>query len=204
VLLAAKLAAKRTDTARQKTVSSAPFSPSASTAFSAVTFDALTSALVQISWGLMSVKEFPYSVFLRGPSEVLPALEHGDVQLERRDGEDLVLTRRQRYQAAMEGVSLVSRMLRSMAKDDPEKVGGFLAEQLPWVRWLPKGELADCLAEILSQLAAGAETGTFEPFSRAVTQWAHTAEVWADPELAKRLTSPFAGDGPEILRPKAR
>jgi hypothetical protein len=104
----------------------------------------------------------------------------------------------------MDGVELVSRMLRAMAKDDPERVGGFLAEQLPWVRWLPRGQLADCIDDILSQLAAGADTGTFEPFSRAITQWEHTAEVWADPELAQRLTSPFAGDGPEIPRPKAR
>ncbi len=98
----------------------------------------------------------------------------------------------------MQGVTLLSRMMRSLAKEDPERVEGVLAEQLPWVTWLPQAELADCLAEILSQLAAGAETGSFEPFTRAVTEWSHTAEVWADPELAKRLTSDFAGDGPEI------
>ena len=154
--------------------------------------------------GGMAVTEVPYSSFLRGPSEVLPALEHGDVQLERRDAEALVMTRARRYQAAMRGTSLASAMVRDLAKNDAALAARLLAEQLPWLAWMPRGEQEDCLADILTNLAAGAETGTFEPFARSLAEWAHTAEVWADPELAKRLSSGLPGEGETIPRPKAQ
>ena len=41
----------------------------------------------------MATRTYPYSAFLRGPSEVLGALEHAAVVLERRDAENLVLIR---------------------------------------------------------------------------------------------------------------
>ncbi len=152
----------------------------------------------------MVVTEVPYSSFLRGPSEVLPALEHGDVQLDRRDAEALVMTRARRYRAAMRGTSLASAMVRDLAKNDAELAGRLLAEQLPWLAWMPKAEQEDCLSEILTHLAAAAETGTFEPFARALTEWEHTAEVWADPDLSKRLSSEFPGNAKAIPRPKAQ
>ncbi|MGO9661601.1 MAG: hypothetical protein ACLP7F_25010 [Acidimicrobiales bacterium] len=151
----------------------------------------------------MAVTEVPYSSFLRGPSEVLPALEHGDVQLDRRDAEALVMTRARRYRAAMRGTSLASAMVRDLAKNDVGLAARLLAEQLPWLAWMPRAEQEDCLAEILTHLAAGAETGTFEPFARSLGEWEHTAEVWADPELAKRLSSELPGKGKTIPRPKA-
>ena len=151
----------------------------------------------------MVVTEVPYSSFLRGPSEVLPALEHGDVQLDRRDAEALVITRARRYRAAMRGTSLASAMVRDLAKNDAALAAKLLAEQLPWLAWMPRGEQEGCLADILTNLAAGSETGTFEPFARSLAEWEHTAEVWADPELAKRLSFELPGDGKTIPRPKA-
>ncbi len=148
--------------------------------------------------------EVPYSSFLRGPSEVLPALERGDVQLDRRDAEALVMTRAGRYRAALRGTSLASAMIRELAKNNAGLAAKLLAEQLPWLAWMPKGEQEDCLSEILRDLSAGAETGTFEPFARALAEWEHTAEVWADTDLARRLSSELPGDGQAIARPKAR
>lgn len=152
----------------------------------------------------MAVTEVSYSSFLRGPTEVLPALEHGDVQLDRRDGEPLVMTRAHRYRSWMQGMALSSRVIRHLLKEDPDLAERLLADELPWLQWLPSGEQTDCLSDILTQLAAGAETGTFEPFARAIAEWKHTAEVWADPQLAKRFTSDFPGNGEVIARPKGR
>ncbi len=152
----------------------------------------------------MAVVEVPYSSFLRGPSAVLPALERGDVLLDRRDAENLVMMRAGRYRAAMRGMSLASAMVRDLAKKDAAPAARLLAEQLPWLAWMPKPEQQACLSEILTHLAAGAETGTFEPFARALAEWEHTAEVWADPKLARRLSSELLGDGNAIPRPKAR
>lgn len=152
----------------------------------------------------MAMTEVSYSAFLRGPGEVLPALDHGDVLLDRRDGEPLVLSRARRYRSGLQGVALTARIIRNLVKEHTELAESLLEAELPWIRWMPRSEQIDCVSEILANLAAGADTGTFEPFARSLSEWEHTAEVWADPDLAKRLSAEFRGDGDEITRPKAR
>ena len=149
----------------------------------------------------MAVKTHPYSTFLRAPGQVLPDLEDGDVLLERRDEADIVIVRQERYLAAQFGMHTATQVLRNFIKEDPEHTAELVAEQMPWLEWLPAHERLDCVNELLTNLAAGADTGTFEPFSRCVNEWRHTAEVWADPELAERLRSRFRGDGPVLDRP---
>lgn len=70
------------------------------------------------------------------------------MQLDRRDGEALVMTRAGRYRAAMRGTSLASAMLRDLAKKDAGLAANLLGEQLPWLAWMPKPEQEDCLSEI--------------------------------------------------------
>ena len=151
----------------------------------------------------MSVTEFSYSDFLRGPTKVLPALKQGDVLLERRNEEGLVVTRAGRYSASMQGMALTVVLIKSLTKNREDLLEPLMAEALPWIIWLPPADRHLCISELLAQYAAGAETGTFEPFVRARNEWRHTAEVWSDPELAARLSSSTPGDGPEIPRPKA-
>lgn len=112
------------------------------------------------------------------------------------------MSRAGRYSAAQQGIALASRMMRSLAKEQPDLAEALLAAELPWLSWMPRSEQMDCIPEILNNLAAGAETGTFEPLARSILEWEHTAEVWADPQLARRLTSSFPGDGEEITRPQ--
>ncbi|WP_086818971.1 hypothetical protein [Allokutzneria sp. NRRL B-24872] len=77
------------------------------------------------------------------------------------------------------------------------------ANRLPWLRWLPADERADCLMDLRVHLEAGADTGNLLPFSHAMAAWRSTAEVWRDPELAARLRTPFSGIGEVIARPTA-
>ncbi|SDJ56101.1 hypothetical protein SAMN05421869_11164 [Nonomuraea jiangxiensis] len=77
-----------------------------------------------------------------------------------------------------------------------------LTEELPWLTSLPDAERHECVRELLGHLIAGADTGESLPFGRALTSWRSTAVAWSDPELASRLQGPFAGDGPEVARPK--
>jgi hypothetical protein len=149
----------------------------------------------------MATKVFPYSSFLRGPSDVLPSLEEGDVVLERRDDESLVVTRHDRYEARLFGMGVAARVLVHLVNEDPERATRLIADEMPWLTWLPDDERATCVQQLLTNLAAGADTGTLEPFARAVTEWRDTAEVWADPELANRFRTGFPGDGPELRHP---
>lgn len=150
----------------------------------------------------MTTHTAPYSDFLRHPRKVLPAVEGGgQATLERRDGPNLVLMLEHRFLAACEGTGLAARMLRDMIKRQPDLVADVLADELPWVMWLPKADRAMCLKELVDNLWACSDAETFAPFVQALTEWRHTAEVWADPELAKRLRAPSDGEGPELVRP---
>jgi hypothetical protein len=117
----------------------------------------------------MATKTHSYSSFLRTPSQVLPDLVVGDVVLERRDEESLVVTRQDRFEAMRFGMAVSARMLRMLSKTDPESVANLMTEQMPWLGWLPTPERVECLNEILFNLDAGAETG---PWSRSRERFA--------------------------------
>jgi hypothetical protein len=149
----------------------------------------------------MATKSFSYSAFLRGPSQVLPSLDDADVILERRDEENLVLMRSERFEAGAESLHIAARALAVINRRYPDLAAEVMAEELPWLRWLPNEEQPECVAELLGHLTAGADTGLLLPFSRALTSWRSTAEVWSDPNLARRLQGPFEGDGADVERP---
>lgn len=149
----------------------------------------------------MKTTPFPYSDFLRGPNKVLPRLDEGDVLLERRDEENLVLTSFRRFASRQEGMSIAARLVADVVRNHPELLAPLLTEELPWIRWLPESDRARCAEDLLGELVAGADTGVLEPFARTLAAWRSTAEVWSDPELARRLHGPFAGDGEQLPRP---
>ena len=149
----------------------------------------------------MAVQNFAYSAFLRGPSQVLPSLADADVILERRDEENLVLTRVERFDAVATGLRIAARSLAILARRHRDLAEEALAEELPWLTWLPVEERPACVRELLGDLLAGAETGLLVPFARNLASWRSTAEAWADPQLARDLQGPFTGDGPVIDRP---
>lgn len=151
----------------------------------------------------MPIKQVPYSSFLRGPSQVLPVLEEADVVLERRDAQSLVLTLADRFEARREGMAVATRMLHELISSDPVRASEILGVAVPWLHWLPEEERQACTEELVAELEAGGATGNLEPFSRALRAWMSTAEVRSDPELARRLGSALAGDGPVIERPRS-
>lgn len=153
--------------------------------------------------GGMAVRRYPYSDFLRGPSKVLPALESADVILERRDDDNLVLSRAERFDAARSGMAVATRALLALVKRDLGLTEEILTEQLPWLHWLPPDEREDCVKDLLAHLLAGADTDSLLPFAHALAAWRSTAEVWSDPELVERLRSDLPGDGLTLDRPQS-
>ena len=149
----------------------------------------------------MAVQTFSYSSFLRGPSQILPSLADADVILERRDEENLVLTRVERFEAVATGLRIAARSLAILARRHRNLAEEVLAEELPWLSWLPAEERPTCVRELLADLVAGADTGLLTPFARNLASWRSTAETWSDPRLARELQGPFDGDGPVIDRP---
>lgn len=133
------------------------------------------------------MQNFAYSAFLRGTSQVLPSLADADVILERRGEENLVLSRVERFDAVATGLRFAARSLAILARRHRDLAEEALAEELPWLTWLPAEERPACVRELLGDLLAGAETGLLVPFARNLASWRSTAEAWADPQLARDL-----------------
>ncbi|MEU8356184.1 hypothetical protein AB0C27_09230 [Nonomuraea sp. NPDC048882] len=74
-----------------------------------------------------------------------------------------------------------------------------LAEDLPWLTWLPEHERLQCVRELLAHLRARADTGEFLPYARTRRSWRSTALVWSDPEIARDLADPFDGSGGQLV-----
>src|SRR4030095_1160031 len=107
-----------------------------------------------------------------------------------------------RFEAAATGLRIAARSLAVLARRQRDLAEELLAEELPWLAWLPAAERLACVQELLADLLAGADTGLLTPFARNLASWRSTAEVWSDPELARRLQGPFDGDGPIINKPR--
>ncbi|MCP9621451.1 hypothetical protein FOH10_28880 [Nocardia otitidiscaviarum] len=150
----------------------------------------------------MTTRSFPFSTLINKQTSVFPALDDADVILERRDAENLVLMRSERFEAMVKGLGLAARSLAIVAKSNRALAEEVFAEELPWLVWLPADARPQCVKELLDHLLAGAETGLLLPFSRAMREWQATAEIYSDPELTNRLRGPFdTVDAVDVERP---
>jgi len=150
----------------------------------------------------VTTRTFPFSTLINKQTSVFPALDDADVILERRDAENLVLMRSERFQAMADGLSLAAKSLALIARTNRRLAEEVFAEELPWLVWLPVEARFECVSELLDHLLAGAETGLLLPFARALREWKSTAEVYSDPELARRLRGPFTTeDATDVPRP---
>ena len=68
--------------------------------------------------------------------------------------------------------------------------GAVLSDVYPWVQYLPREERELFAEELTKALLASGSIELFEPVALLVGAWKATAEVHADPELARRLAGP--------------
>jgi PHD/YefM family antitoxin component YafN of YafNO toxin-antitoxin module len=150
----------------------------------------------------MATRTFPFSTLINKQTSVFPALDDADVILERRDAENLVLMRSERFQAMVDGLALAAKSLAVIARSNRSLAEEVFAEELPWLAWLPAEARSESVVELLNHLLAGADTGLLLPFARALREWKSTAEIYSDPELARRLRGPFTTEAAEdVTRP---
>ena len=143
---------------------------------------------------------------LRNSGDVLAEVEHRDVVLRRRDGEDLFLSLRSREESVRDALGVLARLLLA-ASVDPEtrkRVAGALSASLPWTTFLPENERSEFFEALTSTAAACVEVDTFEPLAHLIEGWRATAEIHANPELAEVLSAKHVGPSLKIKRPRAR
>jgi hypothetical protein len=148
------------------------------------------------------LESVPFSELLRQPVETTDRLTRTRaVRLRRRDAADLVLMSADRADAEAEVIDVTSRLLAGVARRDPGLVREVLPTALPWVRFLPAVDIDAMADELVATTEAAAAIGNTAAVSQLLIEWRHTAEIHADPDLHRALTTqPFDDFGP-VPRP---
>jgi hypothetical protein len=149
----------------------------------------------------MRVIERPFSDLLRHPKAITEDLEDGDVLLRRRDEPDLRLTLADREAARSSAVAALGRALRNMAVHNPKALVDSLTDALPWLEFLPPKDRQLFIEEFSRVMVASAELDNYAPVSQLLSEWRATAEIHADPRLARRLKRPLQAEGRRVEPP---
>jgi hypothetical protein len=80
-------------------------------------------------------------------------------------------------------------------------LGEALLDEFPWTSFLPKSDRVAFVDEFTRTVVAAAELDNFAPLAQLVDEWRATAEIHADPKLARRLRRAVAADGDLVARP---
>lgn len=155
----------------------------------------------------MSVREVPFSELQnRGKSTVEQwlATEGGrPLRVTRRDAEDLMLMTATRAEQEHEVVTAAAAVLRAIAATaTPEVFHSAVASAFAWATLLSDAEVTTFADELADALQIGASLDSPAPSAHIIETWRHTAEIYADPELARILRSATTGDGPAVPVPQ--
>lgn len=150
----------------------------------------------------MRVVERSFSDLLRHPNDVAADLDAGDVLLRRRDEPDLRLTLADRYAERSDVFHVLALSFRSLAVRTPGVLDGALLDSFAWSEFLPPKDRRAFLDEFSRTLIASAEMDTYARLAQVVREWRATAEIHAQPRLAKRLRRPVkSSDGRAVPAP---
>jgi len=147
------------------------------------------------------VIERPFSDLLRKPKEVTEDVEQSDILLRRRDEPDLRLSRADREVARADTFSAIGRALRNLAVHNPAALADAMGDAFPWVEFLPQADRRSFLDEFSRVVVAAAALDDYETLSQLVREWRATAEIYADPRMARRLRRAVTAAGEPVTAP---
>lgn len=145
--------------------------------------------------------ERPFSEFLRQPNEVVADLADHDVVLRRRNAPALRLSEAEREEERDEAFDALARLLRNLLAHSPAALDSTIDEGFPWVTFLPREDRKLFIDEITRTLLAVSTIDNFAPVGQLLREWKATAEIHADPRLARRLRRRIDASGEPVLAP---
>ena len=150
----------------------------------------------------MRVIERPFSEFLRQPNDVVAELADHDVLLRRRNAPSLRLSEADRDDERSEAFDALARLLRNMMAHSPSGLEQAVADVFPWATFLPKRDRGAFVDELTTTLMAVAGMDNYAPVGQLLREWKATAEIHADPKLARRLRRSIDADGDIVQAPE--
>ena len=145
--------------------------------------------------------ERPFSEFLRQPNEVVADLADHDVVLRRRNAPALRLSDADREEERDEAFDALARVLRNLLVHSPEGLVSTIDEAFPWATFLPRHDRALFVDELTRTLLAVSTIDNFAPVGQLLREWKATAEIHADPRLARRLRGRLDAAGEAVSLP---
>jgi hypothetical protein len=149
-------------------------------------------------------EDVPFSELLHHPAATAERLDAvRALRLRRRDAGDLALMRIEQLDRDATVVEFTARLLAGLVRaENVEVIRTLLPEAAPWVAFLSENDFDAFVAELVAVARGAAELGNLAPVAVLLTQWQHTAEVYADPVLLEILTREPEGDlGPVPVPP---
>jgi hypothetical protein len=149
-------------------------------------------------------EDVPFSELLHHPAATAERLDAvRALRLRRRDAGDLALMRIEQLDRDATVVEFTARLLAGLVRaENVEMIRTLLPEAAPWVAFLSENDFDAFVAELVVVARGAAELGNLAPVAVLLTQWQHTAEVYADPVLLEILTREPEGDlGPVPVPP---
>lgn len=145
--------------------------------------------------------ERPFSEFLRQPNEVVADLVDHDVVLRRRNAPALRLSEAGREEERDEAFDALARLLRNLLVHRPAGLETTIDETFPWATFLPRQDRRLFIDELTQTLLAVSTINNFAPVGQLLREWKSTAEVHADPGLARRLRRRLDAAGDSVPAP---
>ena len=141
-------------------------------------------------------EDVPFSELLHHPALTAERLKTvRALRLRRRDADDLALMRIEQLERDESVLEFTVRLLAGMVSSEhAELIRRLLPDALPWVTFLPDADFDAFVTELLAVARGASELGNLAPVAVLLTQWRHTAEVYADPVLLETLTAEPEGD----------
>jgi hypothetical protein len=141
--------------------------------------------------------EVPFTELIQHPTATTGRLAGvRALRIRRRDADDLVLMSADRADQEGEVIDLTARLLVGLLAESggADLIRRVLPATLPWVHFLPADAVDELAAEFVTTIRAAAAVNNMTPVSQLLTEWRHTAEIYADPQLAAILVRPHEGD----------
>lgn len=155
----------------------------------------------------MTAPETTFSELIQHPRDTVARLHASrtrSLRLRRRGEEDLLLITATRADQTIELTSLATGLLTAFADDEAGRrlLLVALPKVFPWVTYLPAEDLPEFVSDVVETLRAAESLDNPAPLVQVITEWRHTAEVHADPEL-RELVGRVTGDFGDVPPPHA-
>jgi hypothetical protein len=149
-------------------------------------------------------EDVPFSELLHHPAATAERLDTvRALRLRRRGAGDLALMRIEQLERDESVLEFSARLLAGLVRSENiEVIRRLLPDALPWVTFLPEVDFDAFVTELVAVTRGAAALGNLAPVAVLLTQWRHSAEIYADPVLLEILTREPEGDlGPAPAPP---